>query len=133
MIKLPLTTLFSQSLLMVFRLKEYIPRSNSPAWKRPVPGDSGDFVEAVFRSENFRTFSGDIQPVPAGKYRKLAGIRRKNPAVFLTGILLPRSSDFRCFPGGYGDYPASFLQYPAGSGGRNVRPGYSSFSLHLPP
>jgi hypothetical protein len=28
-----------------------LPRSNSPARKRPVPGDSGGFVEAVFRPE----------------------------------------------------------------------------------
>ncbi len=34
------------------------PRSNSPARKRPVPGNSGDFVEAVFRPEIFRIFSG---------------------------------------------------------------------------
>ena len=49
---------------------EDCPRSNSPVWKRPVPGDSGDFVEAVFRSEIFRIFSGDFRSVPAGKHRK---------------------------------------------------------------
>ena len=32
---------------------------------------------------------------------------------------------FRCFPAGYGDFSAPFLQDPAGYGGRNLRPGYS--------
>jgi hypothetical protein len=41
------------------------PRSNNPAWKLTVPGNSGGFVEAVFR------------PVPVGKHRKLRGIHRK--------------------------------------------------------
>jgi hypothetical protein len=43
-----------------------IPWSNSPARKRPVPGNSGDFVEAIFRPENFRIFSNAFLPVPAG-------------------------------------------------------------------
>jgi hypothetical protein len=30
---------------------------------------------------------------------------------------------FRCFPAGYGDFSAPFLQDPAGYGGRNLRPG----------
>jgi hypothetical protein len=47
-----------------------LPRSNTPARKRPVPSISSDFVEAVFR------------PVPAGKHRKLAGVHRKNPKNF---------------------------------------------------
>jgi len=33
-----------------------IARSNSPARERPISGNSGDFVEAVFRVENFRIF-----------------------------------------------------------------------------
>jgi hypothetical protein len=33
------------------------------------------------------------------------------------------SGDFRGFPAGSGDVPASFLQDPAGSSGRNLRPG----------
>jgi hypothetical protein len=37
--------------LMVVSIQKQ-PRSNSPARKRPVPGNSGDFVEAVFRSES---------------------------------------------------------------------------------
>jgi hypothetical protein len=32
---------------------------------------------------------------------------------------------FRCFPAGYGDFSAPFLQDPAGYGGRNLRPGLS--------
>ncbi len=69
-------------------------------------------MEAVFR------------PVPAGKYSKLTGIHRKKSRRFPVGILLPCFSDFRCFPAGSGDFPASFLQDPAGSGGRNHRPGF---------
>ncbi len=99
------------------------PRSNSPAWKRPVPGNSGDFVEAVFRPEIFRIFPGDFRPVLAGKHRKLTGIDWKKSGQFWVGILLPCSSDFRCFPAGSGDFPASFLQDLAGSGGRNHRTG----------
>jgi len=80
-------------------------------------------VEAVFRPEIFRIFSDDYRAVPVGKCRKLTGIHRKKSGQFPAGILLPRSSDFRCFPAGYGDFPASFLQVPARSGGQNVRPG----------
>ncbi|CAF1388913.1 unnamed protein product [Rotaria magnacalcarata] len=97
-------------------------RSNSPAWKRPVPGSSVDFVEAVFRLENFRIFSGDFRSIPAEKHRNLTGIRRKSSIGFLTGILLPCSSVFPCFPAGYGDFTAYFLEYSTGFGGQNVRP-----------
>ncbi len=86
------------------------PRSNKPARKPPVPNNSGDFVEAVFRPEIFRIFSDDFRPVPAGKHRKLTGIHRKKSGQIPVGILLPCSSDFRCFP--------------AGSGGRNHRSGF---------
>ena len=34
-------------------------------------------MEAVFRSENFRIFSGDFLPVPGGKLRKVIGNHRK--------------------------------------------------------
>jgi hypothetical protein len=90
-----------------------IPRSNNPVWKLPVPGNSGDFVEAVFRPKNFRIFSDDFRPVPSGKDRNLTGIHRKKFGQFPVGILLPCSSDFRCFPTGSGDFPAYFLQDPA--------------------
>ncbi len=46
------------------------PRSNSPARKRPVPGNSGDFVEAVFRPENFRFFP------------MISGVFLEDPATF---------------------------------------------------
>ena len=108
---------------ILFQQKLKHPRSNRTARKRPVPWNSGDFVEAVFRPEIFRIFSDDFRSVPAGKHRKLAGIHRKKSGQFPAGILLPCSSDFRCFPAGYGGFPASFLQDPAGSGGRNLRPG----------
>jgi hypothetical protein len=57
-------------------------RSNTPARKWPVPGTSGDFVEAEFQPEIFRIFSNDFWPFSAGKHRKLAGIHRKNPKNF---------------------------------------------------
>jgi hypothetical protein len=69
-------------------------------------------VEAVFLPENFRIFPNDFRPFPAGKHRKLRGIHRKKYGNFPVGILLPSSSDFRCFPGGSDDFPASFLQDP---------------------
>ncbi len=103
-----------------------MPRSNSPARKRPVLGNYVDFVEAVFRPEIFRIFSNDFRSVPVGKHRRLVGIHRKKSENFLVGILLPCSSDFRCFPAGCGDFPSSFLKNPAGSGGRNHRPGIDS-------
>ncbi len=36
---------------------------------------------------------------------------------------------FRCFPAGYNDFSAPFLQDPAGYGGRNLRPGFIRFLL----
>ncbi|CAF1135877.1 unnamed protein product [Rotaria magnacalcarata] len=104
-----------------------IPRSNSPAWKRSVPSSSVDFVEAVFRLEIFPVISDQFLPESTGT---LAGIRRKSPAVFLTGILLTCSSDFPCFPAGYGDFPAYSLEYPTGSGDWNVRPGLICTHTH---
>ncbi len=89
-----------------------IPRSNYPVRKLPAPGNSGDFVEAVFRPGNFRIFSDDFRPVPAEKHRKLTGIHRKKSGQFEVGILLLCSSDFRCFPAGSGDFPESFLRDP---------------------
>jgi hypothetical protein len=67
-------------------------------------------VEAVFRPENFRIFSNDFRSVPAGKHRDLTGIYRKKSENFPARILPPCSSDFLCFPAGYVDFPASFLQ-----------------------
>ncbi len=86
-----------------------MPRSNNSVRKLPVPGD---FVEAVFRPENFRIFSDDFRPVPAGKRRKLTGIHRKKSGQFPVGILLPCSSDFRCFPAGSGDFRESIQRDP---------------------
>ncbi|CAF3355466.1 unnamed protein product [Rotaria socialis] len=89
-------------------------------------------------NDDFRIFSSDFRSIPAGKHRNLAGIRRKNPTVFLIGILLPCFSDFQCFPAGNGDFPAYFLEYPTESGDRNARPGiytlaflFSMYRLHL--
>jgi hypothetical protein len=77
-----------------------LPRSNKPAGKLPVPGKYGHFVEAVYLPEIFWIFSDDFWPVPTGKHWKLTGIHRKKSGQFLAEILLPCSSDFRCFPAG---------------------------------
>jgi hypothetical protein len=51
----------------------------------------------------FSDFSDDLQPFPAGKHRELAGIRRKK-------IRPEYCFHFWCFPTGYGDFSARFLQ-----------------------
>ncbi len=48
---------------------------------------------------------------------------RKKSEKFQTGLLLPCSRYFLCFSAGSGDFPASFLEDPARSDGRNDRPG----------
>jgi hypothetical protein len=70
-------------------------------------------VEAVFLPKIFRNFSDDFRPVPAEKHRKLTGIHRKKFNKFPVGILLPFSA-----------ISGAFLQDPAASGGRNLRPGH---------
>jgi hypothetical protein len=52
-------------------------------------------MEAVFRPENFRTFSDDFRLVSVGTQRKLTGIHQKKFGQFSAGILLPfpRNSD----------------------------------------
>jgi len=52
-------------LFFFFRCKSQ-PSSNKPIRKLPVPGNSDDFVEAVFRPENFRIFSDDFRCFSAG-------------------------------------------------------------------
>jgi hypothetical protein len=44
----------------------------------------------------------------------LIGIYRKKFEKIPAGILLSCSGDFWCFPAGYVDFPASFLQDPVG-------------------
>ncbi len=82
-----------------------------PSGERPTAGNCQDTMgntrkfEAVFRSGIFRIFqvnSDNFLYFPAGSVRKSS---EKFPA----GILLPYSSDFRCFPAGFC--------------GRNHRPG----------
>ncbi len=97
-----------------------VPRSNSPAWKRPVP-------VILWKQYSGRKFFGFFRWFSAGSCRKAQEVdrnRMEKSGQFRVGILLPCSSDFRCFPAGSGDFPGSFLQDPAGSGGRNHRPGY---------
>jgi hypothetical protein len=59
------------------------------------------------------------------------GLETAGSGQFSVGILLPCSSDFRCFPAGSGDFPASFLQNPARSGGRNHRRGIFKIYLQI--
>jgi hypothetical protein len=77
-------------------------------------------VEVVFPPENFRLFPDDFRPVPAGKHRKLTRIHRKKSNEFPVGILLPLPA-----------ISGAFLQDPAGSGGRNHRPGGSNTDNQL--
>jgi hypothetical protein len=80
------------------------------AGKRPDPMDFRRILKTVFQPKLSRIFSDDFRPVPTGKYRQLAGIHRKKSEKLPVGILLPFPRDFRCFPTGYGDFPASFLR-----------------------
>ena len=57
-------------------------------------------MEAVFRPENFRIFSGDFRQVPGWKHRKVIGMHRKKSGNFPAGILPPCSGDFRYIPAG---------------------------------
>jgi hypothetical protein len=92
--------------------------------KRPDPMDFWRILEAVFQPELFGIFPDDFRQVTTAKHRQLTGIHRKKSQKVPAGILLPFPRDFRCFPVGYGDFPAYFLQNPAGFGGRNHRPEY---------
>jgi len=53
-------------LLLALPLDFLEPRSNNLGRKRPVPGNSSDFVEAVFQAEVFWIFPDGFRPVPAG-------------------------------------------------------------------
>ena len=89
-----------------------IPRSkNTDRFRQESTGNHQN-VEAVFPPEIFWIFFDDFQPVPAEKHGKFIGIHRKKSKKFPVGILLPRSGDFRCFPAGSGDFPASFCGIP---------------------
>jgi hypothetical protein len=87
------------------------PRSKNTGWFWQKSTGNLWNVEAVFPTENFRIFSDDFRPIPAGKLRELTGIhQKKNPI---------SSGYFQCFPAGSGDLPASFLEDSARSGSRN--------------
>ena len=55
----------------------YLPRSKNTGRFRQESTGSHRNVEAVFQPENFRIFSDDFRPVPAGKHRELIGIHWK--------------------------------------------------------
>jgi len=101
------------------------PPSNSPARKRSVPDNSGDFVEAVFRPEMFRIFSMlsvQFLPESTGSWQESAG---KNPDNFRPEY---------CFH--VPAIPCVFLQDLAGSGAQNHQPGwitilYVRIKIHL--
>ena len=65
------------------------PRSKNTGRFRQESTGSHRNVEAVFQPENFRIFSDDFRPVPAGKHRELIGIHWKKSNKFPVGILLP--------------------------------------------
>jgi hypothetical protein len=64
-------------------------------WKSPE-------VEAVFRPEIYWIFSGGFLSISCAFRQEPVGNHRKKSEKFPVGILLPRSSDFRCFPAGTG-------------------------------
>jgi hypothetical protein len=71
-------------------LDELLLKSNSPDRKRPVSGNSGDFVQAVFRPEIFwilRMISGRFLSESTGSWQESTG-------QFPAGILLSCSSVF---------------------------------------
>ena len=70
-------------------LQQVIPRSKITGRFRQESIGNRWNVEAVFPPENFRIFSDDFRPVPAGKHGKLTGIHRKKSNKFPVGILLP--------------------------------------------
>ena len=92
-------------------IEDTIIQVEQSARKRSVPSNSDDFVEAVIRPKIFRTFSDEIQrllPESTGSSQESTEKSGQLPV----GILLPCSRDCRCFPAGFGDFPASFLRNP---------------------
>jgi hypothetical protein len=75
-------------------------KTPSPAGKHRIYPE----VEAVFMREICWNFSGGFQSISCAFRQEPAGNHRKKAEKFPTGILLPRSSDFRCFPAGTGPY-----------------------------
>jgi hypothetical protein len=72
-------------------------------------------MEAVFRPKLSRMISDRFPQKSTGNSQEFIGKKFRPEYCF----------HFRCFPAGYGDFSAPFLQDPAGYGGRNLRPGYS--------
>jgi hypothetical protein len=104
-------------------IDKLIPRSkNKGRFRHESTGNRWN-VEAVFPPGNFRIFSDDFRAIPAGKLEELTGIHRKKNPISSGGNTASISGYFQCFPAGSGDFPASFLQDPAGSGSRNHRSG----------
>ena len=62
-------------------------------------------VEAVFRPEFFRIFSGWLPTRSCRNKQELTGKKFEN---FPAEILLPRSADFRCFPVRTGPYSSTW-------------------------
>ena len=100
-----------------------VPRSKNTGRFRQEYIGSHRNMEAVFRQENFRSFSGDFRPVPCGKAQEGDRNAPEKSRNFPAGILLPCSGDFQCIPAGSSVFSISFLQVPSGSGHRNLRPG----------
>ena len=90
-----------------------------PAHFRCIPlertGNTGRWKQ--YSSRNFHGFfsmiSDRFPPESTGNSQEFIG--KKFPSEYCF--------HFRCFPAGYGDFSAPFLQDPAGYGGRNLRPG----------
>ena len=99
--------------------------SPDPAGKHRKSLDDGSSIPV----ENCPDFSGGFLPASCAFLQELTGNHRKKSGKFPTGILLPSSSDFRPFPAGSGEFPASFLKDSAESGSRNHLPGINSITF----
>ncbi len=90
-----------------------------PAGKHRKSLEHGSSIPTGKFSDFFRWFptgscwkAHEIDWNPPEKIQKISGWNTASTSGY-----------FRCFPAGSGDFPASFLQDPAGSSGRNLRHG----------
>ncbi len=80
--------------------------------KRSVPGNSSDFMKAVFRDGKCSDFSGVFQPNSCSFFWETAWSRRENSMILQSGALFPYSIDFRGFPAGNDDFSWAFRSVP---------------------
>jgi hypothetical protein len=74
-----------------------------------IPQDPAGRKEAVLRPEICWIFSGRFQLISCAFLQEPVRKHRKEFENFPVGILLPLSSDFRCFPAGTGPYFSAWV------------------------